>query len=144
MSNQSTRTLAAGVIADTESARMNGLSHRMPVYRQRKRDTWRDWIAFLRALFALPLVEELKVYEARTGREYPAEIPHTEAWLVIGCRGGKPSIVGLVAVFVACFRDWRPYLQSGVAAVATVRASDRSQEESYSTVAAPPSCTYPC
>ncbi len=92
MSNQSTRTLAAGVITDTESARMNGLSHKMPVYRQRKRDTWRNWIAFLRALFALPLVEELKVYEARTGREYPAEATHTEAWLAIGRRGDGTGI----------------------------------------------------
>ena len=36
-----------------------------------------------------------------------------EAWLIIGRRGGKSFMMALIAVFLACFRDYRPHLAPG-------------------------------
>ena len=69
------------------------------------------WRTFLVALFALPLTpDQLAIYKAHTGRTNPPTTPHREAWLVIGRRGGKSFILAVIAVFLACFFDWRPYL----------------------------------
>src|ERR1051326_4128840 len=91
-------------------------------------DTWRAWIALLGALFALPMTpEQLALYRKHTGRVNPPAAPFLEAWLIIGRRGGKSLFMALVAVFLAFFKDWRPYL--GVAGIGPVMviASDRRQ-----------------
>jgi hypothetical protein len=71
--------------------------------------------------------EALAIYRECTGREAPPESPVTEAWLIVGRRGGKSFILALIAVFLATFRDWRPYLQPGERGVVMVIARDRSQ-----------------
>ena len=50
-----------------------------------------------------------------------------EAWLCIGRRGGKSFILAVVAVFLACFKDWRPYLGPGEVATIMIIARDRRQ-----------------
>jgi phage terminase large subunit-like protein len=40
--------------------------------------------------------------------------PSHEAWLCIGRRGGKSFILATIAVFLACFKDWRPFLGPGI------------------------------
>ena len=90
--------------------------------------SWAAWHSFLAALFALPMSEdELATYQACTGRQEPPEAPAQEAWLVVGRKGGKSITLALTAVFLACFRDWRPSLTRGERGVVMVIATDRRQ-----------------
>jgi hypothetical protein len=92
------------------------------------RATWQSWMAFLAALFALPMTpEQLDVYKRCTGRASAPSEPAKEGWLVCGRRAGKSFILALCAVYIACFRDWRPYLAPGERATIMVIASDRRQ-----------------
>ncbi len=94
----------------------------------KKLETWASWIVFLKALFALAMTEaELVLYRQCTGRETPPEAPFKEAWVPTGVRSGKSFIAALVAVFLACFRDYREYLAPGERAYILVIAADRQQ-----------------
>lgn len=90
--------------------------------------TWRVWRVFLDALFALPMTaEQLVVYQRCTGRSEAPAAPAQEGWLVCGRRAGKSFNLALIAVFLACFHDWRPYLAPGERATVMVIATDRKQ-----------------
>ena len=83
-------------------------------------DEWVAWRAFIAALFGLPMGEaELAIYGQCTGRTIAPTEPSTEAFLVVGRRGGKSFILALIGVFLATFRDYRPYLQPGERATIT-------------------------
>jgi hypothetical protein len=89
-------------------------------------NTWAAWIAFLCALFALPMNDEqLAIYQQFTGRSTPPSTPFTEAWLCCGRRSGKSYVLALIAVFLGCFFDWRPFLGPGETATIMVIAQDR-------------------
>jgi hypothetical protein len=93
-----------------------------------KTDTWAPWLAFLCALFALPMTpEQLELYKQHTGRTVPPSEPCSEAWLVCGRRAGKSFVLALIAVFLACFKDWRKHLGPGDRATIQVIAADRRQ-----------------
>lgn len=93
-----------------------------------KAGTWDSWLIFLAALFALPMTpEQLAIYSKHTGRSSSPRAPSHEAWLVIGRRGGKSFILALIAVFLAAFRDWRPYLGPGEVGTVMIVAADRRQ-----------------
>jgi hypothetical protein len=90
--------------------------------------TWSAWWVFLKALFGQPLEEEeLAVYTRCTGRAVAPEEPASEAWLICGRRSGKSFILSLIAVYLATFKDWRPYLAPGEHATIMVIACDRKQ-----------------
>ncbi len=90
--------------------------------------SWAAWRTFLKALFALPLDEaEREIFRACTGREAPPAKQCTYAALVIGRRGGKSRVLALIAVFLAAFHNWRPYLASGEIGVVAIIAADRRQ-----------------
>jgi hypothetical protein len=90
--------------------------------------TWAAWLVFLCALFALPMTpEQLAIYRRHTGRDLPPSQPLCEAWLVCGRRAGKSFVLAVVAVFLACFKDWRPFLGPGELATIMVIAEDRKQ-----------------
>ncbi len=94
----------------------------------RRPETWRAWFAFLRALFGLAMDDDdRQLFERCTGRAEPPAGGAQEAWLVCGRRAGKSMILGLVAVFLAAFRDWSPYLSPGERGPVMVIASDRKQ-----------------
>jgi len=94
----------------------------------KQKATWRAWQAFLAALFALPMTpEQLAVYQRCTGRTEPPDAPASEGWLVCGRRAGKSFTLAVIAVFLACFRDWQPYLAPGERATVMVIATDRKQ-----------------
>jgi hypothetical protein len=79
-------------------------------------------------LFALPMSpDELEVYRRCTGRTEPPAAPAPEGWLVCGRRSGKSFTLAMIAVFLACFRDWRPQLAPGEVATIMVIAVDRKQ-----------------
>jgi hypothetical protein len=83
---------------------------------------------FLAALFALPMTPEQRaLYTSHTGRATPPSAPCSEAWLVCGRRAGKSFILATVAVFLACFRDWRPHLGPGEVGTIMIIARDRRQ-----------------
>jgi hypothetical protein len=90
--------------------------------------SWAPWRAFLAALFALPLADaELDLYRHHTERTAPPAKPFNEAALVIGRRGGKSRVLALIAVFLACFKDYTPHLAAGEVATVAVIAADRRQ-----------------
>jgi hypothetical protein len=90
--------------------------------------TWSSWFVFLRALFGLPLApEQLALFRECTGRTTAPTEPGTEGWLICGRRSGKSFVMALCAVYLACFRDYRRYLQPGERATVMVVATDRRQ-----------------
>jgi hypothetical protein len=94
----------------------------------KRRETWAVWLAFLRALFGLPMTDdERAVFTRCTGREAPAADGYHEAWLVCGRRAGKSFVLALIAVFLACFVDWAPFLSPGERGAIMVLAADRRQ-----------------
>ena len=94
----------------------------------KKRDTWTAWFAFLAALFGLPMTDDqLERYRKHTGRDLPPADAQEEAWLIVGRRGGKSFIMALVAVYLACFREYEEFLQPGERATIAVIAADRRQ-----------------
>ena len=92
------------------------------------RETWAAWFAFLCALFALPMsAEQEATYRRCTERtELPKE-RFNEAWLVCGRRAGKSFVLALIAVFLGCFFNWRPYLSPGESGFIIIIAADRRQ-----------------
>jgi hypothetical protein len=90
--------------------------------------TWRAWQAFLAALFGIAMsAEQAETFRACTGRSGLPDRPFREAWLVCGRRSGKSFVMALIAVFLACFRDYRAYLGPGEKATIMVVAADRRQ-----------------
>ena len=90
--------------------------------------TWQAWRAFLCALFGLPMTpEQLTIYQQCTGRSEAPTRPASECWIPCGRRGGKSFVLALIAVFLACFKDYRPYLQPGERGTVIVTAADRRQ-----------------
>ena len=92
-------------------------------------NTWKPWIVALKAIFALlPMDdEELAIYRTCTGRQNPPLKPLKEIYLIVGRRGGKSFITSLIAVFLALFQDYSPYLSPGERAVIVIIANDRRQ-----------------
>jgi hypothetical protein len=91
-------------------------------------DSWRAWFAFLEALFALPMDDDARaIYTRHTGCEHPPTQQAREAWLIKGRRGGGSIIGALVAVFLACFRDYSGVLAPGEIGTVMLIACDRRQ-----------------
>jgi hypothetical protein len=94
----------------------------------RKDETWSAWFSFLRVMFGLDLDDtDLALFHRCTGRSDRPEGEFNEAWLICGRRAGKSFMLALIAVFLACFRDWRPYLAQGERATVAIIAADRKQ-----------------
>ena len=90
--------------------------------------SWAGWKTFLRALFAEPPVRTTSrsIAPGPGGRDWPTE-PFTEAVTIVGRRGGKSRILALIAVYLAAFRDYAPYLAPGEVATIGVLAVDKGQ-----------------
>ena len=90
--------------------------------------TWAAWIVVLRALFGLPMAPaEVEVFRQLTGRENLPTKQAREGWIVVGRRGGKSRVAALVAVWLACFRDYKGILAPGERGTLMVIAADRRQ-----------------
>ncbi|MHC2415867.1 hypothetical protein ACVJGC_008458 [Bradyrhizobium diazoefficiens] len=90
--------------------------------------SWLAWRAFIAAAFGLPMsAEELAIYRACTGRKDAPTQQMRELVLVIGRRGGKSRILALIAVWLACFHDYRQFLDEGELGVVQVLAADKEQ-----------------
>jgi hypothetical protein len=94
----------------------------------RKPATFATWMAFLSALFGLPMSDaEAAIFRSCTGRTTPPTKPFNEAWLICGRRSGKSFMMALIAVYLATFRDYKPFLALGERATVMVVAADRKQ-----------------
>jgi hypothetical protein len=90
--------------------------------------SWRPWQAVLAGLFGLPMAEGLfALYRQLTGRRTAPTTPAREGWFVVGRRGGKSRIMALIAVYLACFRDYRAILAPGEKGTVMLLAADRRQ-----------------
>ncbi len=101
-----------------------------PTFKRRllRGDTWAAWKVFLAVLFALPLTDEQRELCAKhTGRtDLPGEAFH-EAFVIAGRRSGKSLIAALVAVFLACFKNYDDVLAPGETGSVVILSSDRRQ-----------------
>jgi hypothetical protein len=70
-------------------------------------ETWRSWFTFLRAFFALtPQNGCVELFKSCSGRHHWPVRPFSEAWLIIGTRGGKSFITALLAAYLAVFKRY--------------------------------------
>ena len=90
--------------------------------------SWHMWVVVLKGIFGLSMTsEERSLFQTLTHRDHPPPHQVEECWLIIGRRGGKSFIVSLIAVYLACFRDYREYLGPGERGVIMIIATDRKQ-----------------
>ena len=76
--------------------------------------TWQNWFVCLKAIFGLEMDrKERRIYRKYTGRKDPPTTPFEEVFLVIGRRGGKSFISALIAVYLACFKQWDLGIEKG-------------------------------
>jgi hypothetical protein len=93
--------------------------------------TWNAWRAFLALLFNLPMdTEQTALARACTALETLPEQAFTEAWLVVGRRGGKSLVLAMIAIYLALFKDWSANLVPGERGTVLVLAADRRQAQS--------------
>ncbi|QTP55425.1 hypothetical protein HNO51_12480 [Billgrantia sulfidoxydans] len=93
-------------------------------------ESFLGWRALLAGFYGLPLQDdELDAWQQITRRSAPTSAAE-ELWLVVGRRGGKSQAAALLAVFEACFRDYRDKLSPGERATVMVLAADRKQARS--------------
>jgi len=92
-------------------------------------ETWHAWEVYLAALFGLPVkgVADLKLLRDCTGLEAPPAGRVRESFVICGRRSGKSFISSVIAVYLACFKDWRPFLSPGERGWIFILANDKPQ-----------------
>jgi hypothetical protein len=94
-------------------------------------DSFASWRALLGGFYGLDLdAKDNTAFKALTGRTGTPTGAHDELWLVVGRRGGKSHVAGLLAIFEACFNDHRAKLALGEIATCMIIAADRKQARS--------------
>ena len=94
--------------------------------------SWASWMSCAAAIFGITdgLTPTAQQFIQRClGRKQIPSAPAVEAWLVIGRRGGKSRFAALVAIFLACFSDYRSILAPGERGVLMIIAADRRQAQ---------------
>jgi hypothetical protein len=91
--------------------------------------TWWAWIVYLRALFNLPMkdLDDIKLFRECTGLCSPPGEQVRESFVICGRRSGKSFVSALIAVFLACFKNWQPYLAPGERGHIFIIAVDKAQ-----------------
>jgi len=80
-----------------------------------KKGSWERWKVFLKAIYGIKIYgkNEKEIWEYCTNRTDLPESGFDEFYAIVGRRGGKSSIVSLIAVYEALYRDWQQYLSPG-------------------------------
>ena len=96
---------------------------------QRSEWTWTSWEVFLKALFGLPITSpaELELLRECTGLEAAPTERAREAYCICGRRSGKSFMSAVIAVYLACFKDWRKVLSPGETGWVFVLSVDKMQ-----------------
>jgi hypothetical protein len=91
--------------------------------------TWRPWMIFLKALFGLEVQDsaDLELFRQCTELAMPPKERIRECAAICGRRSGKSYISAIIAVYLACFKDWTQYLSPGEKGMIIIVAVDRSQ-----------------
>lgn len=91
--------------------------------------TWRSWEVFLCALFGLGLddAKDRKLFRECTGLTKPPSSVSSEAFVICGRRSGKSFMSAIIASYLAAFKDWRPYLNTGEKGWIFIIATDKAQ-----------------
>jgi len=81
-------------------------------------DSWAQWRVVDKALFGQPLdAAETTIFRELPGRDQVPDKPATEAWLIVGRRGGKDVKAASIAVYLATIGaelfGWRQRLTRG-------------------------------
>jgi hypothetical protein len=71
--------------------------------------------------------DQLELFKRYTGRSVAPAGPFNECYLVCGRRAGKSAILALVAVYLAAFKNYAPYLAPGERGTIAIIAADRKQ-----------------
>lgn len=97
-----------------------------PLFKDLK--SWKAWLVFLKSLFALPMErDERRLFKKCTGLKKAPTMQAREAYVIAGRRSGKSFISSIIAVFLALFHDWKPYLSPGEKGWIFIIATDRAQ-----------------
>lgn len=90
--------------------------------------SWHAWEIYLSALFGLPIgAEDMGLFRQCTGLTRPPENRARESFVICGRRSGKSFISSIVAIYLACFKNWTPYLSPGERGWIFVIANDKNQ-----------------
>ncbi len=91
--------------------------------------TWASWKVFLKALFGIPIEDKKgrRMFRRCTGRKIPPRKQARECYVIAGRRSGKSFISAIIAVFLACFFDWTPFLAPGERGSIFIIATDKEQ-----------------
>jgi hypothetical protein len=91
--------------------------------------SWGAWRVFLKALFGIPITDEAEreLFRSCTGLTEQKNGPFREAYVIAGRRSGKSFMSSLIAVYLAAFKDWTPYLNTGEKGWIFIIATDREQ-----------------
>ena len=91
-------------------------------------ELWSAWLTFLASFFGLPLsVTGLALYRDCTARHTSPAAPFSTVYLICGRGAGKSFMLSLVAVYLACFRDWTSKLAPGGVPVVLLVSPTREQ-----------------
>ena len=94
----------------------------------KRRHTWENWRVFLKAVYGIRMTaKEKEIFKKYTGRETIPEAGFSEFYAIVGRRGGKSTIVSLVAVYEAIFGNWEKYLAPGERASIFIMATAKQQ-----------------
>jgi len=91
--------------------------------------TWHAWEVYLSGLFGLPIQGEADrlLFESCTGLNAGPSERVKESFVICGRRSGKSFASALIAVFLAVFKDWTPYLSPGERGWIFIIANDKAQ-----------------
>jgi hypothetical protein len=91
--------------------------------------TWHAWEVYLSGLFGLPIQGEADrvLFESCTGLKGVPSERVKESFVICGRRSGKSFTSALIAVFLAVFKDWTPYLSPGERGWIFIIANDKAQ-----------------
>ena len=92
--------------------------------------SWRAWVVVAATIFGLAYglsPEDQTLALALLGRRVLPGEAARKAFLVIGRRGGRCRFAAWLAVYVACFRDYRGVLAAGERGIVMILCPDRRQ-----------------
>jgi hypothetical protein len=91
--------------------------------------TWNSWQIFLSALYGLGIKDkkDRRLFRRCTGLKRVPSKQAIEALCICGRGSGKSFIISVNGVYLACFKDWSPYLSPGEIGWIFIIANDREQ-----------------
>jgi len=92
-------------------------------------ESWSHWLTFLRTLYGLPFSdpEDAAIFQSCTGRTGPLATGYSEAYALVGRRGGKSRMAAIIAAYEAILGPWSERLSAGERGWVFIVATDKRQ-----------------